>query len=317
MATQATVFMRNGGFMRPYASVPGSGRHTHTLGYGALPAISGQLQFALLRPLILTHNLGNTAPARNRFFGPRIRDSLAQRSLDNAVAPAIWEDRTQKSRSYSQMLGERLAAQQAELRADGWRLLSEGEYRRSIARFQAAKTVDRMDIEAHVGLICSAVIERAHSHDAANEAFSNSELADAVLAQLLELGSNPFGLDIDLREKDLDEAFLLQLASTYGRLARARSTEASVQARTGTAETEREYRAEALKWLAMHAFILWHVGDREEALRMADDLYERHRTTIYASMAAMMRGEDAPGTEAQPTDSLSSIRGALEGVPGS
>ena len=253
------------GFARPYAAPLASGTHLFTMRTARLPVAPTRRNASLLHRMLLTNQLGNTAPARRPKWGRQIRDELSQRSLDNASPPEQALDNPADRRSYSEVLAERIAAEHARAITRGWELFHEGEHLQAIRQFESAEISDPHDAEAVVGIIFSAVVGGSHG------------LANVVLSRAVKRGQGLFDVDVDLRSKHSDPEVIHRIVVDVSRSARQN---------TGS-----------INLAAMSAFLLWFSGQQDEALRVAERIYEEHRTSPFASMAAQMRGESVPAQD--------------------
>lgn len=165
-------------------------------------------------------------------------------------------------RSHAEILSRRIAAERARILERAWAFFHDGEYRRAICLFEAAQAAGPEDPEAAVGTICSAMAD------------GSKHLAFTVLSRVMESGQSVFDVDVDLRSRHADPEFVATVLSTSRRNARR--------------------DPENVTLAAMAAFLGWFAGEQDEALRVAERIYEEHRTSPFASMAATMRGEDVP-----------------------
>ncbi|MCP4591518.1 MAG: hypothetical protein GY842_12300 [bacterium] len=247
-------------FTRPVAPLPPTGGHMFTGAGSGGPLRPSRRNMHLFRRSGLLRALGNTAPTRLTRWGHEIRDGLAQESLDNLPAPESYQEDAATRRTYSEIMAERITAAYFRALADGWRLLREGENQRSIRRFESASLADPTSAEAVVGMVLAA------------SAGGNTELGTIVLARGIRQSLDMFEVDVNLLEVHPDPEAVARMIAALGRQVRQSPDNVSL---TGVL-----------------AFLTWFTGQREEALRIADRMYEEHRTTPLAAMAAQMRGED-------------------------
>ncbi len=253
------------GFARLNVAPLPSGTHLFTTDTAPLAVKPTQNNASLLHRMILTSQLGNTAPARRPKWGLQIRDELSQTSLDNASPPEQALDNPADRRSYSEVLAERIAAEHARAIARGWEFFLEGEYHQAIRQFESAEISDPHDAEAAVGVISSAVVDGSHG------------LAGVVLLRAVKRGQGLFDVKVDLQSKHSDPEVIRHIVVAVSRSARQ--------------------NPENVNLAATSAFLLWFSGQDDEALRIAERIYEEHRTSPFASMAAQMRGESVPAQD--------------------
>ncbi|MCK4660538.1 MAG: hypothetical protein KAV82_13540 [Phycisphaerae bacterium] len=246
-------------FSRAYIAPEPTGAHLITPVGGSLAVTPSPRNAVMFHRMLLTHQLGNTTPARHPQWGLRIRDALSQQSLDNAPNVDSALGKSPQRRSYSATLADLIAAQQKQAISDGWELFSKGEYRQAIRRFEAAESAGHRDPEAPVGIIFSTIAD------------GGIQLAYVVLLRAIERGQGVFDLELDLRSKHPDPEQLSVVISAISRAARQ--------------------NPDNVNSVAMSAFLLWFSGERKAALRIAERIHKDHRTSPFASMAAQMRGE--------------------------
>lgn len=250
-------------FTRPYVGQTVSGTHLFTSMRGsAIPVRASQRNSRWLHRMMLTNQLGNSAPTRNLKNGRRIRDQLSQISLDNAPSVESYLEDSPERRSYSEVLASRINAECKRAIEDGWEFFREGEYGKAIRRFEAAEVANRDEPEAVVGIICSALMD------------SGNQLAYTILSRAMVRGQRIFEVEIDLLDLHPNPEFVTDMVAKAGLMARQNPDKEGL--------------------VAMSAFLLWFSGQHGESLRLADQIYEEHRTSPFASMAAQMRGEEVP-----------------------
>lgn len=266
-------FSRSGGpFMRAYTAPVFDGQRLFTTSRDAPAVLATQRNAFMFHHIITTMREGGTAPAINPRFGRDIRDDLTKESLANAP-PA--ENRLQESghrRTHAEMLSERIAAERDRAVQQGWQLVGERHFVRAIPRFEAAEAADRDCTEARVGIFMAALTDGSIAR------------ADAVLRRIIISDPDVFQMKIDVRSKLPDPEFFDATASSIGRTARQNSKDPGLA--------------------ALHAFYVWYLGQPEEALRVAEEVYRDHRTSPYGPMAARMRGEKEASSESPPDETL-------------
>ena len=156
----------------------------------------------------------------------------------------------------------RITARRTRAISDGWEYYQEGQFGAAIRQFKAAEACDRTDPEAALGIIASSV---AHHNNAS---------AQTALSRAITRAPGLFELEIDLHDKHPEPQVLAEYVATLGLVVRKNPDDDS--------------------FAGMHAFLLWFTGQQTEALLVADRIYEEHRSSPYAAMAARMRGEELP-----------------------
>ncbi|MFH0982434.1 MAG: hypothetical protein V2A79_12980, partial [Planctomycetota bacterium] len=159
--------------------------------------------------------------------------------------------------------------------AEGWERFHDGQYREAVECFAAAEVANPADPQAAIGTVFAAVADRSGA------------LADSVLERLLARGTGVFAMELDVRTKLADPELITQRVANVSRMARQNLDAVSLQ--------------------AMSAFLLWFTGQHDEALRVADRIHEKDRTSAYAPLAAQMRGESPPPQSDGVTNNLNGL----------
>jgi hypothetical protein len=261
-----------GSFARPFAAPPRTGEALFTVA-AAPPVLRDDARNeSLLERIRLTEQMGLTGPVRDREGVRQIRDETSWTSLRNAPSP-IRENDGGERRSYSQILGEQLAAQHRRAVTEAWTWFREGNYGKALRGFETAEVTGRDDPEPAVGMIWAAM---------AND---SQALAHVVFMRLMRNETPVFGLPIDVRNKHTDPEFIASIVTQLGRAARQ--------------------NPDNVEMAALSVFLCWFSGQQDEALRLADQIRDEHRTSTFASLAAQMRAAraakppDGPGTEGE------------------
>ncbi|MFH0981003.1 MAG: hypothetical protein V2A79_05640, partial [Planctomycetota bacterium] len=147
-------------FAWSFTSPEETGAHLFTVVRESMPVQYSMKNEPLFHRMILTYQLGNSAPTRNT-QGVRIRDALSRQSLENAPAPETLLDRTAPHRTYSQVLAARMAAEHARAMAEGWERFHDGQYREAVECFAAAEVANPADPQAAIGTVFAAVADRS------------------------------------------------------------------------------------------------------------------------------------------------------------
>jgi hypothetical protein len=213
----------------------------------------------MFRHFLMAMREGGTGPTAAPAYGYRIRDELSRDSLSNAPPADQRLVESPERRSYSDLLRTRITAERDRAVEHGWQMMTQKQFIRAITRFEAAEAADRTCSAARVGIFFAALLDESVAR------------ADAALGRIIDSDPEVFKLDIDIRVKCPFPELLAQTTSSLGRAARQNPDKPGA--------------------LAVNAFYLWFSGEREEALRMADEIHRNHRTSPLAVIAARMRGE--------------------------
>jgi hypothetical protein len=146
-------------------------------------------------------------------------------------------------------------------RAEGWAMFTEGKYRRAARSFETVTLLQPADFESRIGeLFCHASLGAMRT-------------SATLLALLTYRDPNPFLHDLGISER-------------YGTAEDARQVQLRAQlfaqANSGIASAE-----------ALHAFVLWYLGAREEAILTATGLSRDFPGTPYADWPARMRAAES------------------------
>jgi hypothetical protein len=145
-------------------------------------------------------------------------------------------------------------------RAEGWAMFTEGEYRRAARAFETVTLLQPADFESRIGeLFC-------------HVSLGGMRTSATLLTQLTRRDRNPFLHDLRISERygTTEEARQVQLRAQL-----------FAQANSGIASAE-----------ALHVFVLWYLGAREEAILTATGLSRDFPGTIYADWPARMRAAE-------------------------
>lgn len=143
---------------------------------------------------------------------------------------------------------------QRQVADEAWAWFGEGEFRRAARAFEAATALDADDHNSFVGeLFC-------------HVSLGATRTAVAVLRQMRRRAENPF----------LGE---LNIVDAYGDNAEIRRVRVGVQWWAEQADTNPDVEA-------LRVIVLWYLGEREEALRIAALLAQQHPDSPYARWSA-------------------------------
>ena len=166
------------------------------------------------------------------------RASLLPPDFDSTRPP----DDVPPAESLYEVLKTDVEATHASSKAAAWELLAEGDYRQAGRAFEAALVLDPDDSQARIGEIFSYVAMGAIS------------TAAVLIQQLDRRDANPFLHQSDVPGRLRNPALVDQLLS---------DSRLRVESMEGPANPNLQ---------AADVFILWHLGDRETAIRAADAL---------------------------------------------
>ena len=153
------------------------------------------------------------------------------------------------------------AGAQQRVAGEAWALFREGKYRRAMRAFESAVTLQPSDAESRIGeVFCYLSVGAGRT-------------ALALLGELIRR-------DVSLFQHDL------RLADRYGSVGDV--NQLRIQARLSADSAEQSADANAL-----YVFVLWYVGEREDALRAADSLAKRAPAKAYATWPDKMRAARA------------------------
>lgn len=195
----------------------------------------------------------------NAFSGLRSSTIPSVMSAPGMDAPARPVDSTEYAASLHEILRTNVRRDHTKSKADAWDHFEEGEYRRAARTFEAALVLDPDDVELRIGEIFSYL------------AGDGPSTATVLVQQLDRRAPNLFHHDAGIKER-YERAGLLEKHLREARL------------RVESVEGERNPNL-----LAMHIFVLWHLGDRETALRAAQALAREPDGSAFASWPLKMR----------------------------
>lgn len=171
--------------------------------------------------------------------------------------------------SQTPTLGERLrggvARSYVRIRSDGWESFREGRYRQAARAFESAVLLQPRDLESRIGELFSYVSVGA------------MRTSVTLLRQLARREANPFGHELNLHDR-------------YGYPVEAREARIRCQlfSQTGDDVTEAA---------ALYAFVLWYMGEHEEAMAAATNLARKRDGTVYTDWVRQM---EAAAADRQP-----------------
>jgi hypothetical protein len=161
------------------------------------------------------------------------------------------------------------AAAQQRVKGEAWALFREGQYRQATRTFESAITLEPLDFESRIGeVFCYLSVGAMRT-------------ALALLGELVRRDINPFQHD-------------LRMAERYGNVADV--NQLRIQGRRSADTADQTTEANAL-----YIFVLWYLGEREDALRAAESLAKRAPAKAYASWPEKMRAvRSTEGTASGP-----------------
>ena len=209
------------------------------------------------------------ATARNapvqRFFLKH--DRLAWLSSSISTVPFVVSDESEAGPATATPLVDQLqrGVESAYRRArnNGWEWFRDGRYRQAARAFESAAALEPADFEARIGGLFSYV------------SIGAMRTSMVLLDQLCRRDPNPLGHDLNMREFYEDPMIARQVDIRTRLLARASG---------GVAEAT-----------ALHAFVLWYLGEREEARAVAANLARDHAESPYVHWARLMEAAERSG----------------------
>lgn len=225
------------------------------------------LSALLQRPQALTAATAMNAPVHRaqsaRPSGLGVYHSMSR--VPFLEAPSGDEADTESATLYEQ-LSEGIRQSHEQSRASGWVFFEEGLYRRAARAFEAAVMVRPDDFESRAGVVVSYL------------SLGAMRTALASLGALNLRDANPFAHDLNLAGHFPNELKARQL-----RL----QTQLYAQAHQG---------ADAA--VALHVFLVWYLGERDDAMRAGRVLQQSKSKTTFASWPSKMAAAlNAPTTE--------------------
>ena len=191
----------------------------------------------------------SNAPVRRALWSRGLGTSLPPYA---GVAPTIAtgaEFAPSSSVTLDQRLWQNTELRHRASREEGWAWFREGSYRRAARAFESAYTLEPMDVESRIAeLFCYLSI-------------NSTRTTLVLLRELARRDSNLF----------LDE---LDIAGRYGNRADARDVRLRAELY--------EQSGGGVDPAALHAFVLWFLGERNEAIRAAAVIARDHSVTPYA-----------------------------------
>lgn len=234
----------------------------HSRGTRRTPA---QLSELLARPQSLTAATAMNAPVHRaqaeRATGFGMGQTVAR-------VPFLETPRDETSEREQTTLYEQLNAgiqrSHDQAREDGWRYFEEGAYRRAARSFEAAVMIEPEDFDSRAGVVVSYL------------ALGAMRTSLTSLVALAAREANPFAHHLDLAGHFPDEMSARQL-----RLQTQLYSQAHPSAEVAT---------------ALHAFFLWHLGARDDAMLAARPLDGSRGKGPFASWPSKMAAARAAAT---------------------
>jgi len=159
------------------------------------------------------------------------------------------------------------ATAQKRVVGEAWALFREGKYRQATGAFESAITLEPLDFESRIGeLFCYLSV-------------GSTRTALVLLGELVRRDVNPFQHD-------------LRMADRYGNVAEV--SQLLILGRRWADATDQTAEANAI-----YIFVLWYLGEREDAVRAAESLAKRAPAKAYASWPEKMRAARSGDTSAE------------------
>jgi tetratricopeptide (TPR) repeat protein len=149
------------------------------------------------------------------------------------------------------------AAAQHRAEGEAWALFLEGQYRQATRAFESAITLEPSDFESRIGEVFGYLSVGA------------TRTALALLGELVRRDVNPFQHDLHMAER-------------YGNVADVNQLRIQGRRSAGAADPSADANA-------LYIFVLWYLGEYEEAFRAAESLAKRAPAKAYASWPEKMR----------------------------
>jgi len=243
----------------------------------------------LLSPETLAVTNAFTAPAVNQGIPFRIpRDPLSQQDVPEAPYVSGATVNLEEGYTQAEMMSSRLEFQRQRVLQEAWEWFRLGDYLRARSAFERAEMLDRQLPDARVGIFFCSVAERKHA-----VAYQN----------LLRI------LDWDLDKDIFGSGY--RMAARYPAIQKMRRDHNAfvgyanrfIQAARGAGIRER------LMWaVAAASFASWHMEQKREALRGAQQLVDMDPGGQFAKFGLAMR-------EAYEADLAAAERDAASGPP--
>jgi len=246
---------------KAYERYGGFGQRAGRATEGELGTILGR------RQAILTATSG-TAPVQRSLWQHGVGAVLADPRRDIATEAPSGGDTPSEASTLAEKLNRTSREMARELRASARKQLQDGDFRLAAQSFESVYTVNPADFDSRVREFFCYL------------ALGSTRTAQVLLQALVRRDANPFDQQVDL-------------AAEIGNPSVTRE----IRVRTSMVAQVNESTDAA----ALHAFILWYLGDREESLLVAEEIAGNDPASEYAGWPEKMRaaqardsGADAP-----------------------
>lgn len=176
-----------------------------------------------------------------------------------AATPFVRDERGEPAESvtpFEERLGSEVGLECERVREDAWAWFEDGDYRRAARSFETVSLLEPSDFASRIGgLFCRVSLGATRT-------------AISLLREFNVRDANPFLHDVNLTE-------------AFGDPAEARRVRATVQLQAGIASDNADVRA-------LHALVLWYLGERDEAVASAVSLARDHPGSAYRNWPSAM-----------------------------
>jgi hypothetical protein len=261
----------------------------------------GKPYMALQVPRKLLFDNAFLAPVRDADKGGRIRDQLTNNTLlnipqdlDKRLDPAI------PRQTYSEMLEARLHATHAKNLKRGWECFSEGDYLQATRWFRSTSNWPGHQLECTLGILFSGLASGQR-----DTAFANASRLVNIEEETLSPDAeetehiNPFACDLNLHslirpleEADQEDAESEPIVLLDRAAVRREHLKPWSENRLNDILDELALESEnpvSVKIPATYSVVLWYTDQRDEALRIAENLRRDFRTEPFAQFALDMQ----------------------------
>ncbi len=252
-------------YLAPGGEVPPATRQAFRRygGFGKRPGhrLPSDLTTILSRRYALVEAASLNAPVHRAIWATAQRGITLPASTVTPLTPLIVTASSAQPTTLDRYLRYGLAVSVHRSREEGWGWFEEGAYRRAARVFESALVIQPSDLELRLGELFSYVCVAA------------VRTAIAALDDLNRRTQNPFSSDLDLTERiaSVEEARRVRLESQW--LAQAEKDDPQA--------------------IALHLFILWYLGERQEAILTARAASAMLADTAYADWPAKMQSAQA------------------------
>jgi len=254
----------------PGADVPAVIRRTYAQ-YGGFErrevgAPGGDIETAIMRRRTLLDATSLIAPVHRARVSHGVGMAMPATVRGELPAPAVTPEPGPALSSLDERLRSGINRSYLQKRSEGWSLFRKGseevsQYRRAARAFEAAVILEPEDYEARIGRLLSHL------------SLQDYHTAVVLLAELTRHDPDPFSHDLNVAELYGDPVHARQVRMNCESLVQATGHDPSVT--------------------ALHAFILWYVGDKDRAIAAAEDLAREHPIATFVNWPAQMRASRA------------------------